>query len=61
LFARTLPHEDNIDLSIPQGEEKSERFYYGLEAIYLGIPNQGIYGYLGLPPLTGPLEELESG
>ncbi len=46
LFARTLPHEDNIDLSIPQGEEKSERFYYGLEATYLGIPNQGIYGYL---------------
>ena len=42
--SRTLPHEDNIDLSIPGGK-KSGRTFYALEGKYIGVPNHGLYGY----------------
>lgn len=42
--SRTLPHEDNVDLSVPGGK-KSGRTFYGLEGKFLGIPNHGVYGY----------------
>jgi hypothetical protein len=44
-FAHTLPHEDNLDLSVPGATKKSDRSYYGLEARYIGIAGHGIYGY----------------
>jgi len=43
--SRTLPHEDNVDLSVPGGK-KSGRTFYGVEGKYLGIPNHGVYGYV---------------
>ena len=46
LFSHTLPHEDNVDTSIPGWDKKSDRNFYGLEGTYLGISNQGVYGYL---------------
>lgn len=45
LVSHTLPHEDNIDASVPGWGKGSDRTYYGVEATYLGIPDQGIYGY----------------
>lgn len=42
--SRTLPHEDNVDLSVPGGKN-SGRTFYGIEGKYLGIPNHGVYGY----------------
>lgn len=42
--SRTLPHEDNIDLSVPGGKE-SGRTFYAVEGKYLGIPNHGVSGY----------------
>lgn len=44
LLTRTLPHEDNLDLSVPGGK-KSGRTFAGLEGKYIGIPNHGLYGY----------------
>ncbi|MBI1992731.1 MAG: alginate export family protein, partial [Candidatus Omnitrophica bacterium] len=43
--SRTLPHESNVDLSVPGGK-KSGRTFYGVEGKYLGIPNHGVYGYV---------------
>lgn len=45
LISHSLPHEDNIDTSVPGYTKKSDRIFYGLEATYLGIANHGIYGY----------------
>lgn len=45
LVSRTLPHEDNLDQSVPGGK-KSGRTYYGIEVKYIGIPNHGLYGYV---------------
>jgi hypothetical protein len=44
--SHTLPHEDNIDTSVPGWDKKSSRYFLGAEATYLGISNQGIYGYV---------------
>lgn len=43
--SRTLPHEDNLDLSVPGGKE-SGRTFYAIEGKYLGIPHHGVYGYV---------------
>lgn len=43
--SHTLPHEDNIDTSVPGYSKESDRFYYGLECKYLGIADQSLYGY----------------
>ena len=45
-IAHTLPHEENIDLSVPGYDKDSDRFYYGLEYSYLGIAEQNLYGYV---------------
>lgn len=45
LVTRTLPNEDNLDLSVPSGK-KSGRTFYGIEGKYIGIPNHGLYGYV---------------
>jgi hypothetical protein len=45
-YAHTLPHEDNIDTSVPGYDKESDRDYYGLEATYLGISNHGLYGFV---------------
>jgi hypothetical protein len=44
--SHTLPHEDNIDLSVPGYDNTTDRFFYGLEYSYLGVPEQNFYGYV---------------
>jgi len=46
IVSHTLPHEDHIDASVPGSYKKSDRIFYGVEGTYLGIPNQGVYGYV---------------
>lgn len=43
--AHTLPHQDNIDTSVPGYDKGSDRFFYGLQCDYLGIAGQNLYGY----------------
>jgi len=43
--SRSVPHEPNIDLTVPGGKH-SGRTFYGIEGRYIGIPNRGIYGFL---------------
>lgn len=45
LMARTLPHEDNLDLSVPGGKQ-SGRTFIGAEGRYIGIPNRGLYAFV---------------
>ncbi|MDB4303268.1 alginate export family protein [Desulfosarcina sp.] len=45
LGTHTLPHEDNIDLSVPGGNKESDRYFWGVEASYSGIPSHRIYSY----------------
>jgi len=45
LVARSLPHQANIDFSLPGGKN-SGRTFYGIEGKYIGIPNHGIYSYI---------------
>ncbi|MBN1869304.1 MAG: alginate export family protein [Candidatus Omnitrophica bacterium] len=45
LAAHTLPHEDNIDISVPGFSKDSDRYYYALGAGYAGIPHHQLYGY----------------
>lgn len=45
LVARSLPHQDNLDLSVPNGK-RSGRMFYGLEGRYLGIRDHGLYSFL---------------
>ncbi len=44
-ISRTLPREENIDLSVPGYDKKSERFFYASEINYFALPNHNIYGY----------------
>ena len=44
-FSHTLPHEDNIDVSVPGALKKSDRSFYGLEGRYIGFAGHGVYGY----------------
>ncbi len=43
--ANTLPHEENIDTSVPGYDKESDRYFYGLEYNYLGFPGQTLYSY----------------
>jgi hypothetical protein len=45
LASRTLPHEDNIDQSVPGSSDGSDRFFYGFEASYRCLPCNNLYGY----------------
>lgn len=44
LVSRTLPHQDNVDLSVPGGKN-SGRTFLGIEGRYIGIINHGLYSY----------------
>jgi hypothetical protein len=44
-FTHTLPHEDNVDLSVPGYDKGSDRYFYGLEYTYVGIPDQRLFSY----------------
>lgn len=46
--SRSLPHEDNIDTSVPGWKKNGERTFYGIEGTYLGIPNHSLYSYIVL-------------
>jgi hypothetical protein len=47
LFAtRSLPHQDNIDTSVPGFDKHAKRLFYAAEASYQGIPGQSIYSYV---------------
>lgn len=41
----TLPHEHNVDVSVPAYDKKLERYYYGVEVTYLGVRNHGLYAF----------------
>ena len=43
--SHALPHEHNIDLSVPGYDKETDRYYYALECSYLGVPQQNFYGY----------------
>lgn len=45
LASRTLPHQDNVDLSVPGGKN-SGRTFLGCEGRYIAIPNHGLYSYV---------------
>ncbi len=45
LAAHTLPHEDNVDASIPGFSKDSDRYYFALGAGYAGIPDHQLYSY----------------
>jgi len=45
LVSRTIPHQGNVDQSVPGGKN-SGRTFYAVEGRYLGIPNHGVFGYV---------------
>ena len=45
LAARTLPHQDNIDLSMPGWSAGSDRYFYAFEGAYRGIPGHNFYSF----------------
>ncbi len=46
LASHTLPHEDNVDTSVPGYDKNSDRYFYGLGVGYAKIKNRQLYGYL---------------
>lgn len=44
-ISKSLPHESNIDKSIPGSDKTSKRYFYGIETTYIGIYDQGIYAF----------------
>lgn len=44
--SQTIPHEDNVDISVPGWKKENDRTYYALETTFLGIPDHGLYGYI---------------
>jgi hypothetical protein len=45
LISQTLPHEENIDYSIPGYDKESKRNFYGMQLDYSGLSNHNIYGF----------------
>jgi hypothetical protein len=43
--AKTLPHETNVDLSIPGFDKRTERYFYGIGTGYTGIKDQSLYAF----------------
>ena len=43
--SHTLPHEDNLDASVPGFDKESDRIFYGLGAGYAGIKDNVFYGF----------------
>lgn len=44
--AKNLPHQSNIDTSVPGYDKHNERYFYGLGLGYTGIPRQSLYGFV---------------
>lgn len=44
--AKTLPRQDNIDFSVPGFDKEGDRYFYGGEWSYGGIPRMSLYGYV---------------
>ena len=44
--AKTLPRQDNIDFSVPGFDKEGDRYFYGGEWSYSGIPRLSLYGYV---------------
>ncbi|MGE5279826.1 MAG: alginate export family protein [Deltaproteobacteria bacterium] len=44
-WSRTLPHEDNVDTSVPGFDKGGDRRFYGLEADYGGWAGQTLYAF----------------
>lgn len=43
-ISQTLPHEENIDYSVPGYDKKANhRIFYGFETAYLGLPQNAFY------------------
>lgn len=45
LVSHTLPHEDNVDASVPGFTKDSDRYYFALGVGYAGIPKHQLYSY----------------
>jgi len=45
LASHTLPHEDNIDASVPGFTKDSDRYYFAVGVGYAGIPKHQLYTY----------------
>jgi len=45
MVSRSLPHEDNIDASVPGFDKDSDRYFFALGVGYAGIKNHQLYGY----------------
>lgn len=43
--SHTLPHQANIDTSVPGYSKASDRFFYGTEISYQGISDHNMYAY----------------
>lgn len=43
--SQTLPHEENIDYSVPGFDKKSERYFVGGQAVWTPHENTDIYGF----------------
>ncbi|MFH1640397.1 MAG: alginate export family protein [Candidatus Omnitrophota bacterium] len=44
-YAHTLPHENNIDESVPGYDKGSDRHFWGIEGTYTGFTGHRLYGY----------------
>jgi hypothetical protein len=44
-FSKTLPHERNIDTSVPGYDKESRRYFGGISAAYTGIKDVQLYSY----------------
>jgi len=44
-WARTLPHEDNVDTSVPGFAKGGDRRFFGLQADYSGWKGHNLYAY----------------
>ena len=45
-ISHTLPHEENIDTSVPGYLKESDRYFWGFEALYQPDSSRDIYAYL---------------
>ncbi|MFH1782474.1 MAG: alginate export family protein [Candidatus Omnitrophota bacterium] len=44
-LSQTLPHEDNIDISVPGYDKESDRKFYGFESTYYLNEESNLYGF----------------
>ncbi|MFC1666333.1 alginate export family protein [Candidatus Omnitrophota bacterium] len=44
-LSQTLPHEDNIDISVPGYDKESDRVFYGFESTYFLNETNNVYGF----------------